>query len=41
MFICGMVLHCAGSLEPGLSLDHIIQLQQIWHPLLYMTVTCW
>jgi len=26
MFICGMVLRCAGKLKPGLSLD---QLQQI------------
>jgi len=26
MFICGMVLWCAGALKPGLSLD---QLQQI------------
>jgi len=26
MFICGMVLRCAGTLKPGLSLD---QLQQI------------
>jgi len=26
MFICGMVLQCAGTLKPGVSLD---QLQQI------------
>jgi len=26
MFICGMVLQCAGTVEPGLSVD---QLQQI------------
>jgi len=26
MFICGMVLRCAGKLKPGLTLD---QLQQI------------
>jgi len=38
MFICGMVLRCAGNLKPGLSLD---QLQQIWQPLSYIAINCW
>jgi len=35
MFICGMVLRCAGKLKPGLSLD---QLQQIWQLLSYIPI---
>jgi len=38
MFICGMVLRCAGTLKPGSSLDH---LQQIWQPLSYIALNCW
>jgi len=31
MFICGMVLQCAGTLIPSLRLH---QLQQIWQPVI-------
>jgi len=36
--ICGMVLRCAGTLKPSLSLD---QLQQIWQPLSPIGLNCW
>jgi len=26
MFICGMVLRCASTLKPGLSLDQLLQI---------------
>jgi len=38
MFICGMVLRCASTVKPSLSLD---QLQQIWQPLSYIALKCW
>jgi len=33
-----MVLWCAGTLKPDLSLD---QLQQIWQPLTYIALNWW
>jgi len=33
-----MVLQCAGTLKPGLSLD---QLQQIWQPMSYIAINWW
>jgi len=36
MFICNMVLQCAGILKPAFSL-HL--LQQIWQPLCYINCT--
>jgi len=38
MFICSMVLRCAGNLKTGFSLD---QLQQIWQQLSYIAVNRW
>jgi len=35
MFICGMVLQCAGILKPGLSLDHYSRFDNHCH-----TYTC-
>jgi len=34
MFICGMVIWCAGTLKPGLSLD------QLHQPLSYIALNC-
>jgi len=37
MFIYDMVLWCAGTLKPSLSLDQL-HVQQLWHPQSYTAI---